>query len=54
MDHSFERVELRSNDVEILGVGCVISPEHCVGDVVGELDETGSPGIYEQGCLRDG
>ena len=50
-------VELVGDAVKILGVAglVLVASEHGVGDVIGQLDDTGCPGIHRTaGCRRGG
>ncbi len=49
MDHTIGFVEGGLNDVEVLRVAGVKPAKHCVGDVIGQLHQSGRPGVDEHG-----
>ena len=48
MDHAVCFIEARGNDVKVLGVARVVTPEYGICHMIGDLYEPRGPGVHKQ------
>ena len=53
MDYAIGLVKPGRDDIEVLGVASIKSPEHGVRDMVGEFHESGGAGVDEHWCIGE-